>query len=304
MHRYRRSIAIGKGLEQKINRILVTLILIFLLPIFITTFLSRLKVEELIKSYTGTKQSETEELLLGIVAKEIGILKPDECIKAQAIIARTNLLSAESLMQERPTGLTTVELKELWGEHYEAYYKRLKELISETDGQTLSWQGEPIYAAYHQVSAGNTRSMTEFTGTEQMTYLTGVPCHEDTTADNYLNVYFWKKDEFLRLMKTAFAGEVIEASSAVEVIKRDATGYVLQVKVGDAIYDGEEFRNRLMLPSSCFEISVIEEDIRIVTMGCGHGFGLSQHTAELMAENGAGYQEILEYFYKGVTLTE
>ena len=105
-------------------------------------------------------------------------------------------------------------------------------------------------------------------------------------------------------MEGLFPEEEIVNCADVWVLKRDSAGYVLQVQVGQTIFDGEEFRNRLSLPSSCFEITMIEEDVRIVTMGCGHGFGLSQHMAEYMAKNGADYQEILEYFYKGVVLTE
>ena len=304
MYQFRRSIAIGKRLERKINQILVILILVFLLPIFITTFCSRMKVEELILDFSKNPVSEIERMLPGIVAKEIGILKPDECIKAQAVIARTNLMSADKLGQDRPEGLTVAQLQEMWGENYELYYEKLERLIAETADLTLSYQGDLIYAAFHQVSAGDTRSMPEFAGVQKMPYLASVPCHEDAVAENYLGVYFWEKEEFLQLMERLFPEEEIVNCADVWVLKRDSAGYVLQVQVGQTLFDGEEFRNRLSLPSSCFEITMIEEDVRIVTMGCGHGFGLSQHMAEYMAKNGADYQEILEYFYKGVVLTE
>ena len=74
--------------------------------------------------------------------------------------------------------------------------------------------------------------------------------------------------------------------------------------MGQTICDGESFRKKLGLPSACFEIKLIDEDVRIVTMGQGHGFGLSQHMAGRLAESGKNYQEILQYFYKGVSITE
>ena len=38
---------------------------------------------------------------------------------------------------------------------------KIKEAIQETDGETLQYRNHYIYAAYHAVSAGNTRNMEE-----------------------------------------------------------------------------------------------------------------------------------------------
>lgn len=304
MYRMRRGIAIGRSLERKINHILLGLILIFLLPVFITTFFSKRNVEELMLNYSSERISEDEAMLPLIVAKEIGISMPDECVKAQAVIARTNLRAALKTGQTIPDGMSAIALRELWGEEYDTYYARLEALIAETAGETLQYNGDYIYAAYHQTSAGNTRTMAEYAGVNKMPYLCTASCHEDTTAENYLNVYFWTKEEFLSLMATIFPEAAVSETKEVYVLKRDDVGYALQVQVGQSVVEGEEFRNRLSLPSACFELSLIDEDVRVVTMGCGHGFGLSQYTAEKMAEAGSSYEEILNYFYKGAILTE
>lgn len=304
MYRIRRSAIIGRRLEQKINHFLTGLILIFLLPVFITTFFSKRNAEELMSNYSKVHVTEDEAMLPQIVAKQIGISMPDECIKAQAVIARTNLREAMKSGKSIPEGISSGMLKELWGEEYDTYYTRLESLIAETVGETLQYNGEYIYAAYHQTSAGNTRTMAEYAATDKMPYLISTSCHEDTTAENYLNVYFWTRDDFLSLMGLLFPDGNVGSTKEVQVLERDEAGYALQVQVGQTTVDGEVFRNQLSLPSACFEISLIEEDVRIVTMGCGHGFGLSQYTAEKMAEAGSSYEEILNYFYDGVVLTE
>ena len=74
--------------------------------------------------------------------------------------------------------------------------------------------------------------------------------------------------------------------------------------MGQTLYEGEEFRKKMQLPSACFEITLIDGDVRIVTLGQGHGFGLSQNMAGVLAEEGKNYREILQYFYKGVSITE
>ena len=137
-----------------------------------------------------------------------------------------------------------------------------------------------------------------------MPYLKSVECHEDTTSNRYLNVFFWTKEEFLALCKNSFPEETITGGTDVSILKRDSSGYALEVKVGQTIYEGENFRKLLKLPSSCLEITMLDEDVRIVTMGQGHGFGLSQHMAKELAEDGKKYTEILEYFYEGVELKE
>lgn len=304
MYRMRRGVAIGKKLEQKINQFLLVLILVFLLPVFITTFFSKRNVEELMSNYSKIHMTEEEAMLPQIVAKQIGISMPDECIKAQAVIARTNLRETMQSGQSVPEGISDSKLKELWGEEYEAYSARLKALIAQTGDETLQYNGDYIYAAYHQSSAGNTRTMSEYARADKMPYLVSVPCHEDVQTENFLNVYFWTKEEFLALMETFFPDGNVCSTEEVAVLERDAAGYVLKIQVGQTTVDGEFFRNQLSLPSACFEISFIEEDVRLVTMGCGHGFGLSQYTAQKMAMAGSDYKEILKYFYNGAVLTE
>ena len=304
MYRMQRRAIVGKNLERKINHFLLGMIFVFLLPIFITTFFSKRNVEELISNYSKVRITEDEAMLPLIVAKQIGISMPDECIKAQAVIARTNLREAIKTGKSIPEGISVSLLKELWGEEYDAYYSRLETLIAETAGETLQYNGNYIYAAYHQTSAGNTRNMAEYANTNNMPYLISTDCHEDTTAEKYLNVYFWTRDEFLSLMATFFPEANVVDTKEVYVLERDEAGYALRVQVGQIAMDGEQFRNLLALPSACFELTLIEDDVRIVTMGCGHGFGLSQYTAKKMAEAGNSYKDILNYFYKEALLIE
>ena len=304
MYRKQRGMIVRRNPGQKINTFLLCVIVFLLIPIFITTFFSKKNAETLISEISNVQMTEEEAILPFIVAKQIGIFMPDECIKAQAVIARTNFRAAVKEGKDFPEAISESALKELWGEAYDVYYKRLKTLIAETEEETLQYNGDYIYAAYHQISAGNTRTMAEYAGADKMPYLFAEACHEDVTAENYLNVYFWKKEEFLSLMKTFFPEGNVSSVQDVYVLERDLAGYALRVQVGQTTVDGEYFRNQLALPSACFELTLIEENVRLVTRGYGHGFGMSQHTAGKMAEAGSSYKEILNYFYKGVLFVE
>ena len=293
-----------RSLRGKINLFLCILLVFIIFPVFIISFFGRIEVEKLFLQKPEAAIAEIEAKLPQIVAKQINIHMPEELIKAQSVIARTQLIAAQEKEEALPTEFTILELQELWGEQYENYYQKLQTLIGATAGEILRYKENPIYAAYHQVSAGNTRTMSEYYEKSDMPYLQGVACHEDTSAEGYLNVYFWTKEEFKNLCKGIFPEEVIESADDIQIQKRDSTGYVLQVQVGQTLYEGEVFRKKLNLPSACFEMTLLEEDVRIVTMGQGHGFGLSQQMGKVLAEEGKTYREILEYFYKGVTILE
>jgi len=292
------------SIEEKINSFLCMILMVVILPVFITTFCGRLEIEDLLLRESKTEFSEIESKIPLIVAKQINMQMPEEVIKAQSVIARTQLMAAEEKGDAMPASFSVADLQELWGGEFDAYYQKLQRLIEETKGEVLMHNGDYIYAAFHQASAGNTRTISEYYEKSRMPYLTGVSCHEDTTSEGYLNVFFWTKEEFLTLCKEVFSKEAISSGEDIKVIKRDSAGYVLEVQVGQTVYEGEQFRKKINLPSACFEITLIDEDVRIVTMGQGHGFGLSQHMASVLAEEGKNYQEILQYFYKGVALVE
>ena len=64
-----------------------------------------------------------------------------------------------------------------------------------------------------------------------------------------------------------------------------------------------------LLPSGFFIIDPVKENekltgFRIRGGGFGHGAGMSQNGANHMAEEGKSYQEILNLFYEGTTLTD
>ena len=287
----------------KLNMTLCAVLLFVVIPVFITTLLGRIEVEDLL--FNRSQKVVAEEVLFpDVLAKQISVHMPKETIKAQCVIARTQLKDAEKRGGNSPSRFTTIELQELWGDQFDTYYTMLQDAIAETAGETLQYNGDYIYAAYHQSSAGNTRTMNEFYEGSAMPYLEGVACHEDTTAEGYLNVFFWTGEEFAALCQNIFPEENVSVGTEIHVLKRDSAGYALEVQVGQTVFDGETFRKKVNLPSACFEITLIDEDVRIVTMGQGHGFGLSQHMAGKLAESGKNYREILQYFYKGITVTE
>ena len=60
--------------------------------------------------------------------------------------------------------------------------------------------------------------------------------------------------------------------------------------------------NKLGLRSTDFDFELLGDEILITTKGYGHGVGMSQYGALGMAQEGFTYDEILRYYYSGVSL--
>lgn len=295
-------------MKKKIDTLLSIVIITILLPLFITIICQRMHLEEVLYgelnvSGESAGTADIEEKVIGIAAKEIGAGSKEEAILAQCVIARTNLYDALARNTDEPAALTVDEMKELWGEDFEKIYQKFEDCAARTKDEVLVWNGGCIYAAYHALSAGQTRDMTEFSGDVKLPYLTEQECQADITAEGYLAVTYCEMDDFIRQCQEAFPEAGITELSQLTVVSRDAVGYVKELKVGSLTCMGEEFRSRMGWNSACFTVTEIDSEVRIVTKGLGHGFGLSQNQAEHMAGEGKTYEEILAYFYPGTELT-
>ena len=76
-----------------------------------------------------------------------------------------------------------------------------------------------------------------------------------------------------------------------------------ELRIGNTICTGDQFRDALSLPSSAFSFSEEDDDnIKITTTGKGHGLGMSIWTADQMAKEGKTFEEILAFFFEGTEL--
>lgn len=270
---------------------------------------------------TDPVQAQIEEQLPFVVAREISIDSESECLKAQIIIARTNLWKSyqKALGEENQTnenadwsisnsGLesyTEEELKKIWGTSYESSMEKLRQAVTETKGEILTYEDLPIQAAYHYAANCKTRNASEVPGQEDCIWLQSVDSEDDMLADGFLNVSYMEKQDFVNALAPIFQDEVLDAEQmpgALELSKRDSAGYVTEVTYGTTVANGEAVRQALHLNSACFYLSELDGKIRIVTKGIGHGLGLSQYGANELAKQGKNCREILTYYYTGVSI--
>lgn len=287
---------------------------IFILVIFVP-FLLMLWVEG---GFGGRQadpvQQQIEEALPFVVAKEVSVGSRTETLKAQAVIARTNLWGmylknqsddAQGKRDWLEPG-ETEDLMTLWGASaYEKNMEKFRQAVKETRGEILTVEHQPIQAAYHYAANCKTRNASEVPGQEATVYLQSVDSPDDMLADGFLSISYMEKQQMADALASLFQEDAPQAENlpgALELTVRDSAGYVTEVTCGRTVANGEAVRQALHLNSACFYFSELDGKIRILTKGIGHGLGLSQYGANELAKQGKNYQDILKYYYQDVTL--
>lgn len=258
-----------------------------------------------------------QEYFLGVLALELPEKNETEFCKAQAVLIRTKLY--EELNRKRTAGedliltdryLSMEELEQRGGEDYKTYYKELRQAMEETENQVLLYQGAYAWTPFHQSSSGKTRSAQEVTGEEGFPYLAVRECPLDKEAKGEMQILELPYKEiqtkcqpFLVAVEESKAGKIYTFPD-FEILSYDSAGYVTELRIGETVCTGDQFRDALSLSSSAFSIQEGEKGLKITTMGHGHGLGMSQWTANEMAKEGKTYEEILQFFFEGTELAD
>ncbi len=123
--------------------------------------------------------------------------------------------------------------------------------------------------------------------------------------DFYASVSFGY-EELRRLLTSALPEAELgpEGSDWLTEPVYSESGRLKQVCVGGVEVSGTRLRQLLGLRSTAVSWSCGEAGLRFDTAGYGHGVGMSQYGAEVMARSGADCREILEHYYSGITLEQ
>ncbi len=82
----------------------------------------------------------------------------------------------------------------------------------------------------------------------------------------------------------------------------DDSGRVARIPVGSETLTGAQARALFSLRSAAFSVAYSGGMFTFTVTGSGHGVGMSQYGANVMAIRGSGYADILAHYYPGTTL--
>ena len=256
-----------------------------------------------------------EEYLRFVVPSEMPASYTLEALKAQAVVLRTSLCRELAENEEKTATekyLTHAEMKRKWGAaNFDTYLKKYTKAVEDTEG-TVVWYNEACaWTPYHQSSNGETRNASEVLGTEDYPYICKRECPLDKAAEDEIQVTVFDYQEIQQLCRDFLVAEENSESAEkgynfadFEILEMDSSGYVRQMRMGDTVCTGDQFRDALSLSSSAFSFYESIKGLKITTIGKGHGLGMSQWTANEMAKEKKNYEEILQFFFEGTTLNK
>ena len=248
------------------------------------------------------------EFLTGAAASELPPDWPDDAIRAQMVASHSYALSlGEEPFQVNSAlcaGWTSAGvLRARWGEDFSRRYARLQELAREVADALLCYDGAPAAACYHSISAGHTEASQNVWLTA-LPYLQGVESPWDANVADYEVSVTYSLPQMTAMLQSLGLTPEGEPAGWFGAPQWDDAGYVAQMEVCGTAFTGTRLRSAFSLRSASFTVAYGEEQFTLTTRGYGHGVGLSQYGAKAMAEGGAGWQEILTYYFPGCTVVQ
>ena len=255
-----------------------------------------------------------EKYLTGVVAAEMPADFEPEALKAQAVAARTYTLYCAAAAKHGEAQVCTSfaccqawksedSMRQSWGEAYDRCYAKISAAVNDTAGQFLSYEGQPVFSAFHSSSAGRTESCGAIWSA--LPYLVSVESPEDEnnvpgyTSQMELSPLDFR-DTLLHACPDAdFSGAESEWIGAVNL---EDSGRVDSVELGGVLYSGTKLRELFSLRSTAFTLEYTGTSFLFSVTGFGHGVGMSQYGANVMAAEGTDYTAILAHYYPGTIL--
>lgn len=253
-----------------------------------------------------------EEYIVCVVAAEMPYTFSSEALKAQAVAARTYCIYKLNKGNTHSKGadvctdyshcaafVTKDELINKYGKKVtESIITKITNAVKATEGQILTYNGEPILAVFHSRSYLYTESSENIWG-GYLPYLVSVSTPEEDSV-SVVNVTSTKLNEIFMSDNAVSVSTSFEDGELSH--QKNDTG-----RIDTLTLNGKEIKAKLMrsifgFRSTNFEYQKTDSGWSFTVHGYGHGVGMSQYGANEMAKNGSKYDQILFHYYQGVKL--
>lgn len=263
-----------KGRKQSwVTKIFLLLTLPYLVAVFVNGP----------EAVSVNKTTDMENILPIILRGQISPEYQIETIEAQAVIARSNFM--RKIQEQKDTGSILREISNnvkqnggVWKIPEVCYETAVKN----TQGQILTVDGELKLVPYHEISAGETRDGEAAFHDPQYAYLKSVDSRADKDAAEYLNSTYVSEQQLPKDLTISL---------------RDKSGYVQSLMADENILEGTAFASGMGIASPAFSMQKLDDRIRFLSKGKGHGLGFSQYGGDVLAKEGKTWQEILHIYF-------
>jgi len=255
-----------------------------------------------------------EEYLVGVVAAEMPAAFEAEALKAQAVAARTYTLYCAAAEKHGQAQVCTdfgccqawkseEKMRQDWGRSFDENYSKIRAAVYDTAGEHLIYEGKPVFSAFHSSSAGVTESCGAIWS--DVPYLVSVPSPEsEETVPGYISYVEISPLDFRDTLLHACPQADFSGNEAdwIGPLSAEKSGRVDAMELGGVLYSGPRLRELFSLRSTAFSLEYTGESFLFTVTGFGHGVGMSQYGAKVMAAQGSDYTAILAHYYPGTSL--
>ena len=271
------------------------------------------------------------ELICGAIAAEMPALFPSEALKAQGVAIITYFLRANGLNSlislnnvSDSNGRSFIrhfcyksknQRKKMWGRNFNKYEKKIQnavEAICSKTCQALFYKDKIAFTPFFSWCYKKTVPCS-WGFLEDLPYLVSVDSPEYKYLDCEKYTIKMSKNEVKKILLSSFPSkkkliDKIDCKKWFKIKKEHVTdyGYVKKIDVLGTVIKGSKLESILKLRSANFNIKYDEKDekFEFTTLGNGHGVGMSQHGARVLAKKGKDYKYILNYYYPGTELVD
>lgn len=277
------------------------LLIIFLLPISISSFYKKttfFKPHIIVHIKENDLYLDLEDYIIGVVSGEMPASFNIEALKAQAVAARSyacsniknNVINISSTTSDQ-VYLSNYELKQKWNDNYQKYLDKITEAVNSTEGMVITRDGKILKTYYFSMSNGKTENSISVFGDNTFN---SVSSEYEKTLEKFEVSKAINLNDFYKLLDIN--------NVSIDNIVRNNTNRVESIKISNKTFSGIEFRKIFNLRSTDFDLKIVDNEIIITTRGYGHGVGMSQYGANLMAKEGKDYNEILYHYYQNTII--
>ncbi len=284
-----------------------------------------------------------EDYLLSVISSEMKSSASPELLKAHAVISRSWLLARMRDRQMAAAGAEDPKAKVphrdfdvCADDHCQRYQgltmavgDKVRTVIDETWGQVLRYDGQLCDTRYSKCCGGLTELYSTCWEDIDYPYLQCVEdpwcdCENDAVLAQVLNDYDQQTRDFhdwtVRYTPEELSALVRERTGtdfgdiqALEPVERGPSGRIKYLRIVGSKHTetlGKELRIRRALSPSHLKSSAfsVERDpagaFVLRGRGWGHGVGLCQIGAAVMADRGFDYKQILLHYYPGTSLED
>lgn len=262
---------------------------------------------------TGEKKNmKLEDYIQGVVAAEMDTSWPVNALAAQAMLARTFTMKNIETGRVKKLHGADVSTDEKESQAYDPskINDNVREAVRRTRGQVVTYKGDLINAWFSACDGGISATAGEGLAfkEEPVPYVKGGVkdgCLAVTVPENKA----WETRIPIDEVRTAvkkLTGKDPGSFTSAAVQKKGPSGRAEQIKIGNVIVGGPALRKALgserVRSTLLSDIRVEGGQLILSGKGFGHGVGMCQWGARLLADKGKSPEDIIKFYFKDVII--